>query len=274
MATGNGDWLRELSNDAGRTLFLAAFSEPPSRRGLAGCGGTVEWIDGGAVDEFAPVLANAKQVGGIIDCGGLLRVPGFDGTGAHLAVAIVADLVSRALGKLHGFPPRPVCRSNVPAAGSCGNGMALSHRDSIELSVDDTTIALLKCPFIDICFFRTYYFVWVEGGRINGMVSSRRTPRHMPYTLPISIVLRRARWKVKIRDKETREPPHVSLLRGTQTWRIDLRTGQFMDAKPKPDEVPEELLNIVLADVNWRRLRDEWDRRYPTNPVVTVESEK
>jgi hypothetical protein len=95
----------------------------------------------------------------------------------------------------------------------------------------------------------------------------------MPYNLSIPIAPRRARWKVKIRDKETLEPPHASLLRGTQTWRIDLRTGRFMDAIPKPEEVPEELLDFVLADENWRRLRDEWDRRYPTNPVVTAESE-
>ena len=33
-------------------------------------------------------------------------------------------------------------------------------------------------------------------------------------------------WKVKIRDRETVEPPHVTLLRKTQAWRIDLRTGE------------------------------------------------
>jgi hypothetical protein len=61
----------------------------------------------------------------------------------------------------------------------------------------------------------------------------------MAYALPLPAALRQARWKVKIRDKETREPPHVTIIRGTDSWRIDLRTGQFMDAAPTHRKCPK-----------------------------------
>jgi hypothetical protein len=32
----------------------------------------------------------------------------------------------------------------------------------------------------------------------------------------------RRQWKVKIRDRERAEPPHVSVLHGTECWRMDL----------------------------------------------------
>lgn len=77
----------------------------------------------------------------------------------------------------------------------------------------------------------------------------------MAYTLPLTAALRKARWKVKIRDKETREPPHVTILRGTDAWRIDLRTGEFMDASPDPSEVPKELIELVKAEATWQLRR-------------------
>lgn len=89
----------------------------------------------------------------------------------------------------------------------------------------------------------------------------------MPFNLPLPIPLRQARWKVKIREKESREPPHATLLQGTQAWRIDLRTSKFMDPQPDPSLVPEDLLAHIKAVTNWRRLCDEWDRKYPNNPI-------
>ncbi|MCE9545606.1 MAG: hypothetical protein K8T25_08825 [Planctomycetia bacterium] len=74
----------------------------------------------------------------------------------------------------------------------------------------------------------------------------------MAYTLLLSSALRKARWKVKIRDKETREPPHVTLIRGTEAWRIDLRTGGFMDADPDPSLLPEQLLAFIKLETVWR----------------------
>lgn len=89
----------------------------------------------------------------------------------------------------------------------------------------------------------------------------------MSYSLPLSAALKRARWKVKIRDKEIREPPHVTLIRGTKAWRIDLRTGNFMDGAPDPREVPAELVDFIRAQTTWRRLCDEWNRMYPSNLI-------
>lgn len=89
----------------------------------------------------------------------------------------------------------------------------------------------------------------------------------MPFDLHLPAALRKARWKVKIREKETREPPHVTILRRTKAWRINLRTGQFMDEQPDPGEVPSALLRHIHAPENWNQLCVAWDRKYPDNPV-------
>jgi hypothetical protein len=87
------------------------------------------------------------------------------------------------------------------------------------------------------------------------------------FNLPLPRALRLARWKVKIRDKETREPPHVTVIRGTQAWRINLRTGEFMDAEPDPKEVSEEIITLIKTPETWQQMCNEWDRMYPDNPV-------
>ena len=90
----------------------------------------------------------------------------------------------------------------------------------------------------------------------------------MPLELKLTAALKRARWKVKIQEKETREHPHVSILRGTDKWRINLRTRQFMDALPKPSAVPAEL--VALIERNWEIICRMWDAKYPDNPVSPV----
>jgi hypothetical protein len=90
------------------------------------------------------------------------------------------------------------------------------------------------------------------------------------FNLPLPESLRKARWKVKIRDKETREPPHVTILRGTKAWRINLRTGEFMDDDPDPAEVPHQIVELI-GEETWQRLQHEWDRMYPSNPVSSEE---
>jgi len=81
----------------------------------------------------------------------------------------------------------------------------------------------------------------------------------------------RKQWKVKIRDREWVEPPHVSILRRRWTWRINLRTGQFMDAEPDPAEVPRSILRVI--EENWDFLCASWDEMYPENPVASREGE-
>jgi len=55
----------------------------------------------------------------------------------------------------------------------------------------------------------------------------------------------------------TREPPHVTVIRGTDAWRINLRTGEFMDAKPDPSDVPNEVIGLIKEEESWQRLCDE-----------------
>jgi len=96
----------------------------------------------------------------------------------------------------------------------------------------------------------------------------------VPFNLPLPAVFRKARWKVKIREKESREPPHVTVLHDTQAWRLDLRTGQFMDRLPDPTEVPQELVDHIKQPANWQLLCEQWDRKYPSNPVGENSPEK
>lgn len=79
--------------------------------------------------------------------------------------------------------------------------------------------------------------------------------------------LKKARWKVKIQDKERVESPHVSILRSTNKWRINLRTKDFMDPKPDPKEVPDDLLKFIFKKVIWKDICGKWDAKYPSNPV-------
>lgn len=87
----------------------------------------------------------------------------------------------------------------------------------------------------------------------------------MPYELKLPAQLASQRWKVKIREKERLEPPHVSIIQRTTTWRIDLRTMGFMDGQPNPGLVPQELLGIIVENIEI--LRVEWNTKYPGNPV-------
>ena len=72
-------------------------------------------------------------------------------------------------------------------------------------------------------------------------------------------------WKVKIRDDERCETPHVTLLRRMLAWRLSLRRREFLDARPDPREVPAALVALVWAERAC--LRREWNRMYPENPV-------
>lgn len=89
----------------------------------------------------------------------------------------------------------------------------------------------------------------------------------MPFDLPIPQQLQQAGWRVKIREKERVEEPHVTLIRKTQSWRLSLRTGGFLDSRPDPSDVPEQLLDFVRDPDQWSVLRSEWNRKYPQNPV-------
>jgi hypothetical protein len=86
----------------------------------------------------------------------------------------------------------------------------------------------------------------------------------MAFTLILPRLLAKMRWKVKIRDRERVEDPHLTIVRGTMVWRVGLRDGRFLDGGSWKD-MPKGLQAVVEA--NWQQLCAEWDRMYPHNPV-------
>lgn len=91
----------------------------------------------------------------------------------------------------------------------------------------------------------------------------------MAYALEMPDPWRTQGWKVKIRDDERNETPHVTFLRKRQAWRLSLRTGVFMDTRPDPGEVPRELAAYVWT--HRPGLCRAWDAMYPENPVFSQE---
>ena len=89
----------------------------------------------------------------------------------------------------------------------------------------------------------------------------------MPFSLHLPSAWATLGWKVKIREDERNEEPHVSILFKLWTWRLSLRTGEFLDAVPPPRNVPAELVEWVwdCREV----LRAKWDEKYPENVVFS-----
>ncbi|MFW6050895.1 MAG: hypothetical protein ACODAU_06955 [Myxococcota bacterium] len=87
----------------------------------------------------------------------------------------------------------------------------------------------------------------------------------MPYELKLPKKLKDQKWRAKTRDRERVEPPHVTILHKTRAWRIGLRDGAFLDKKPPPGDVPDELVSFVLE--SRAELVAAWDEIYPENPV-------
>lgn len=86
----------------------------------------------------------------------------------------------------------------------------------------------------------------------------------MAYTLPLPELLAQQGWKVKIRDRERNEPPHVTILHRTRAWRYGLRELGFLDREPPPREVPDEVIGAIHARLE--ECRRVWDEMYPENP--------
>lgn len=89
----------------------------------------------------------------------------------------------------------------------------------------------------------------------------------MPYNAKISQNHKKAGWKVKISEKETCEPPHMTVCFKTKRWRVNLRNLEFMDKSPDPKEIPKSLLKEILKTKFVQNMKDEWDRKYPENTV-------
>lgn len=94
----------------------------------------------------------------------------------------------------------------------------------------------------------------------------------MPFTLNLLEPWASRGWKVKIRDRERLEPPHVTILHRTRAWRVDLRFEKFLDKEPDPKEVPKQVVNEVRS--NLTLLRQKWDRMVPENRVFTPDPDE
>jgi hypothetical protein len=57
----------------------------------------------------------------------------------------------------------------------------------------------------------------------------------------------------------------VTILHKARAWRIGLRDGAFLDKKPPPGDVPDELVEFLRGQTD--ELVAEWDGMYPENPV-------
>lgn len=88
----------------------------------------------------------------------------------------------------------------------------------------------------------------------------------MPFDVPLPKKLRAEGWKVKIREKERVEPPHVTVMHKADEWRLGLRDrrllvppgGRIRDIDPAVMRAVEE---------HWEQLVEAWDAKYPENPV-------
>ncbi len=95
----------------------------------------------------------------------------------------------------------------------------------------------------------------------------------MPFDLPLPRKLKAEGWKVKIRENERVEPPHVTIMHKTEIWRLGLRDnrllvppgGRIKDIDPAVRQFIEE---------HWEELIGAWDAKYPENPVSSAEDEE
>jgi hypothetical protein len=94
----------------------------------------------------------------------------------------------------------------------------------------------------------------------------------MPFSLHLPDGWATLGWKAKIREDERNEEPHVSILFKLWTWRLSLRTGEFLDIAPASRTVPVEVVEWVWGQ--HELLRARWDEKYPENVVFSKEEDR
>ncbi|HEU0299915.1 MAG TPA: hypothetical protein VFR37_10680 [Longimicrobium sp.] len=87
----------------------------------------------------------------------------------------------------------------------------------------------------------------------------------MAYSFSVPGAFAQQGWKVKIRDRERNEPPHMTILFRTRAWRYGLRERAFLDREPPPREVPAEVIEAVESRLD--DIKAVWDQMYPENCV-------
>ena len=88
----------------------------------------------------------------------------------------------------------------------------------------------------------------------------------MPFDLDLPARCKSEGWKVKIREKERNEPPHVTILLRTRTWRIDLRNGTFLIPPGGSwQDIDDDVRTTIQTQ--WDSLQRAWDQKYRENPI-------
>ena len=92
----------------------------------------------------------------------------------------------------------------------------------------------------------------------------------MPFDVPLPRKLRAEGWKVKIREKERVEPPHVTVMHKADEWRLGLRDRKLLEPPGgRIKDIDPAVMQII--DEHWERLIVAWDAKYPENPVSSDE---
>ena len=88
----------------------------------------------------------------------------------------------------------------------------------------------------------------------------------MAYEVELPKQFRKSGWKAKIRDKERVEPPHVTVMRGPDAWRIGLRDGEFLVPPGGSwSDIPKGVRSAL--EKACQELKGKWDETYPENPI-------
>jgi hypothetical protein len=94
----------------------------------------------------------------------------------------------------------------------------------------------------------------------------------MPFALTLPRKLKARGWKVKIREKERIEPPHVTVMHGGDEWRLGLRDRRLLvPPAGRLRDIDPDVRRII--ERNWDRLIEAWDAKYPENPVFGDEED-
>ena len=94
----------------------------------------------------------------------------------------------------------------------------------------------------------------------------------MPFELALPRRLKAKGWKVKIREKERVEPPHVTIMHNAEEWRLGLRDKALLvPPGGRLRDIDAEVMKII--ENNWDQLKEAWDAKYPENPISSVEDE-
>ena len=92
----------------------------------------------------------------------------------------------------------------------------------------------------------------------------------MPFDVPLPKRLKAEGWKVKIREKERVEPPHVTIMHRAEEWRLGLRDGQLLEPPGgRIRDIDPTVMQIIKE--YWERLIEAWDAKYSENPVSSAE---